>query len=522
MELAFHGVECLVVEKRQEVSFLRPRAKTTSPRTMEHFRRWGIADEVRVRAGLPVEWSSAAVFCTALLGEELARLDGCFGLDLVGSGLVAEAGQQVAQPIVEEVLRDALASSNLVTLTTGVSGVSVSQSDDRAVVEVLDADGSVRGVETGWVVGCEGARSIVREAIGAHYEVVDAGRPNLGIVFRSAELASMVPHGPAVHYWIVSPAQPGVMGRLDLKDLWWCGANGIDPAVQEVDPQTIVQNLIGGNVDTEVLSTDFWRARVALSSSWARGRLFIAGDAAHQNPPWGGHGFNTGVGDAVNLGWKLAAVINGWAPRELLNTYETERKPIAQQTIDVAVQNTLTLAPELASLVNRLEGKVSSERRTEVAQAIRVAKEAEFHSLGLTLGYSYAGSPIVASGHAEAAPPTLEYRPSAAPGNRLPHFVVDGQSIYDQLGKEFTLLSAGSSALAEQIAATAAAAGVPMTTVEVDPNLCQEHLGARVVLVRPDQHVAWRDEDVPQDPKSVVTFVTGRLVTERAINPRAR
>ena len=354
VELAHHGVESLVLEQRSDVSHLRPRAKTTSARTMEHFRRWGIAEQIRRRAGLPVEWSDTAVFCTALTGREITRITGCFGLDLTGSELVAEAGQQVAQPIVEEVLREKLTTSDLAGLALGVQGVATGQGDDGAWVDVVDRTGASRRVTAEWIIGCEGAHSIVRDALQSAYDVADGGRPNFSIVFRAPGLADHVPHGPAVHYWVLSAVQPGLVGRFDLADRWWCSANGVDPGMQPVDPRDIVRNLIGTDVTVEILSTDAWQARIALAGLWRNGRLLVAGDAAHQNPPWGGHGFNTGIGDAVNLGWKLAAVINRWAPPDLLDTYELERGPVARQTIDEAVRNMSNLAPELAAVVRQL------------------------------------------------------------------------------------------------------------------------------------------------------------------------
>jgi len=203
VELAHHGVASLVLERRPEVSHLRPRAKTTSARTMEHFRRWGIAEEIRRRAGLPVGWSDAAVFCTALTGREITRITGCFGLDLTGSELVAEAGQQVAQPIVEEVLREKLAASDVAGLALGVQGATAGQDGDGAWVDVIDRAGVRRRVTADWVIGCEGARSVVREALHSRYDVIDEGRPNFSFVFRAPGLADLVAHGPAVHYWVL-------------------------------------------------------------------------------------------------------------------------------------------------------------------------------------------------------------------------------------------------------------------------------------------------------------------------------
>lgn len=509
VELACHGVQSLVLERRPEVSHLRPRAKTTSARTMEHFRRWGVAEQIRRRAGLPVEWSNTAVFCTALTGREITRITGCFGLDLAGSELVAEAGQQVAQPIVEEVLRENLTASDLAGLALGIQAVAAGQDDDGTWVDVVDRTGAGRRLAADWVIGCEGPRSVVRDALQSDYDVVDGGRPNFSIVFRAPRLAERVPHGPAVHYWVLSATQPGLVGRFDLGDTWWCSANGVDPGTRPVDPQGIVRNLVGADAAVEILSTDAWQARVALADRWRSGRLFIAGDAAHQNPPWGGHGFNTGIGDAVNLGWKLAAVINRWAPPDLLHTYELERRPVAQQTIDEAVHNMSNLAPELAAVLQADSDEEFAATRQAAADAIRRTKDSEFHSLGLTLGYRYDNSPIIVG--ARSAPPADNgtYIPDAAPGGRLPHFHLDRKSLYDRLGPEFSLLGDLALPAAHAFAKGAAALGVPMDAVHVDASACAAHFDAGLVLVRPDQHVAWRGDDV-DDAEQVLRTATGR------------
>jgi 2-polyprenyl-6-methoxyphenol hydroxylase-like FAD-dependent oxidoreductase len=508
VELAHHGVPSLVLERRPEVSRLRPRAKTTSARTMEHFRRWGIAGEIRRRAGLPVEWSDAAVFCTALTGQEITRITGCFGLDLTGSELVAEAGQQVAQPIVEEVLREQLAISGVAGLALGVQAVAAGQGGDGAWVDVLDQAGAQRRVAADWVIGCEGARSVVREALHARYDVIDEGRPNFSIVFRAPGLAGRVPHGPAVHYWVLSAVQPGLIGRFDLADTWWCGANGVDPEAQPADPRAIVSNLVGTDVQAEVLSTDAWQARTALADRWGSGRLFIAGDAAHQNPPWGGHGFNTGIGDAVNLGWKLAAVINQWAPAALLDSYELERRPVAAQTIDEAVRNTSSLAPELAAVLRADSHEQFEAARQAAADAILRTKDGEFHSLGLTLGYRYDNSPVIAGARPASSAANDTYRPDAAPGGRLPHFRLNAESLYDRLGREFSLVGDLTRPAAGAFAKAAAALGVPLEVVGVDASDCAAHFEASLVLVRPDQHVAWRGDEV-DDPEQALRTASG-------------
>ncbi|PXX71511.1 2-polyprenyl-6-methoxyphenol hydroxylase-like FAD-dependent oxidoreductase [Nocardia tenerifensis] len=483
-ELAHHGVRSLVVEPRQDVSWLRPRAKTTSARTMELFRRWGLAETVRARAALPVSWSDQAVFTTGLLNREITRFHGCFGLDLTGDDLVAEPGQQVSQPTIERVLREAVTGS-ISELRLGWSATALSE-DPAGVTAVLSGpDGEAGTVRADYVVGADGAWSTVRAAIGAEYEGSADERPNFNIVFRAPGLAERVPHGPAVHYWVLHPEQPGLVGRLDLEDTWWCIAQGVTAEDGERDPLRIVRALVGADIDAEIIATDPWKAKLLLADRYGTDRVFLAGDAAHLNPPWGGHGFNTGIGDAVNLGWKLAAVLNGWAPTELLASYETERKPVAAQTIAEAARNMATLAPELTD--ERLAGTEAEFEsiRPAVAAAVQRAKDGEFHSLDLVLGYSYRGSPLVIG---EA-------------GGRLPHrWLGPGDSLYDHLGDEFSLVGDLTEPIVAAFAEAAAAEGIPLKLVD--------HPATGLALVRPDQHVAWAGDD-PRDPREVLRRAIG-------------
>jgi 2-polyprenyl-6-methoxyphenol hydroxylase-like FAD-dependent oxidoreductase len=512
VELAHHGIASVIIERRPEVSWLRPRAKTTSARTMEHFRRWGLADTLREAAPLPVAWSDEAVFCTGLMGREITRIDGCFGLDLAGSDLVAECGQQVPQPVVEHVLREAVRQSPLAYMVTGMEVVAAREGADGAEVDVTDHLGKQHRIQARYMIGCEGARSVVRDAIGAHYEGTEASRPNFNIVFRASGLGGRVPHGPAIHYWVLNPDQPGLVGRLDLDETWWCIAQGVDAETGKADPECLVHNLVGEEVPVEVLATDAWLARMLLVDRYSSRRLFLAGDAAHQNPPWGGHGFNTGIGDAVNLGWKMAAVLNGWAPDELLSSYEAERRPVAARTIDEAARNMATLAPELAD--RRLTGSdvEFTEARPNVDAAIHATKTGEFHSLELTLGYHYGESSIVVaedSPEGETSSSKGGYVPTAAAGHRLPHhWVAPGDSLYDRLGTEFTLIGDLSRPAASGIVNAAQSLGVPLSQMDMPGEEWRDRFAADLVLVRPDQHVAWRGND-PDNPLAVVRRAVG-------------
>ncbi len=482
MELACHGIGCVVVEPRTTVSALRPRAKTTSARTMELFRRWGLADEIRKRAPIPVAWSSDIAFCTTATGQEIARLTGVLGLDLGDSELSAEAGQQIAQPLVEQALRDALADSPHVRLLFGREVLSLQLADDHATA-TLDDGGSVTAE---YVIGADGARSVVRRTMGATYQGGNAGRPNLSVVFRSRGLAEHLVGAPALHYWVLDPAAPGVVGPLDLADTWWAIATGRPDDDGDADPVAIVRGLIGHDVPVDVLGIDPWQARALLVDTYRVGRLFLVGDAAHQNPPWGGHGFNTGVGDAVNLGWKLAAVLRGWAPAQLLDSYESERRPIAERTIAIAAANAAALPTDLASAAARNDPPALAA----LARRVRAAKNLEFYCLGLVLGYGYG------PGAGTQTTDGTDFTPRAVPGNRLPHrWIRPGRSLYDVLGPGFTLL--GDLTRAGPLVERATARGVPITSV---PDVGgSEGVGAALVLVRPDQHIAWLGDDVSAD-----------------------
>jgi 2-polyprenyl-6-methoxyphenol hydroxylase-like FAD-dependent oxidoreductase len=466
LELGLRGIRCVLVEPRITVLMDRPRAKTTSVRTMEHFRRWGLADRIRAVAPLPVAWSQDVVFCNSLLGEEITRFHGCFGLSPERVDLFAESGQQIPQPLVERVLREALADLDPVTVLLGRRVTTLSEQESHVDVE-LDT-GTVRAR---YVVGCDGPTSVVRKAIGARYVGAADSRQNLNLLFRAPGLADLVPHGPAVHYWVVGGEQPGIVGPFDLADTWWCGFGGVAG-----DPLSLVHRLVGADLPIELLSVDPWTPRMLCADRFAGRRVFLAGDAAHMNPPWGGHGFNTGVGDAVNIGWKLAAALAGWAGPALLPSYEAERRALAERTIEVSAAHLRRAPRDLPT----------------TAAEIQRHKKSEFHSLGLVLGHQY-DSPIVSTDSPAPEQRADHYEPTGHPGARLPHaWLPDGRSLYDVLGPDHTLLRFTADADPTPFERAARARDLPLRIVDLHDVLPAGHVGAPLALVRPDQHIAWR------------------------------
>ncbi len=485
-ELARHGVRCVVIEPRVEVSHRRPRAKTTSIRTMEHLRRWGTADALRAAAPLPVAWSQRVTFCESLSGRRITDFDGAFGLTTTRDDRFAEPGQQVPQPVVEEVLRGHLRRHPCVDLRLGHAATDLTQDGTGVTVAVRDEAGSGYLIRARWVLGCDGAGGMSRDAAGARYAGRADPRPNFNLVFRAPALDTHL--GPAVQYWVVGAgrdATSGLIGRLDLAGTWWAILPGVEAAFGTEHAAGLITGLIGVRVDHQVLATDPWTARMLVADTFRDRRVFLVGESAHVNPPFGGHGFNTCVGDAVNIAWKIAAVEQGWAPDELLASYETERRGVIEQTVASAEANMRAPADGLP----------------RDAAAIQRAKRAEFYSLGLVLGYSYAGSPVIQptpAGPAPAGPAAWDptsYTASAEPGARLPHgWLPDGSSLYDRLGRGFTLVGpAGrADAAVADLARRAARRRIPLAVTPSPPGYPWQ---AEFLLVRPDQHIAWRADD---------------------------
>ncbi|WP_159734327.1 FAD-dependent monooxygenase [Arthrobacter sp. 9V] len=506
LDLAQRGIRSLVIEPRTTIDQDRPRAKTTNTRTMTHLRRIGLSEALRKAAPLPVEFAQDVIFCSSLTGREIRRFPNAFQLVTGRYAPQPECGQQVPQPVLESVLREAVEASTYARLLTGLRVESHAASDSGQLVSVVDAAGTSRTVRSSFLAAADGGSSTVRRGLGIRLEGGSAALSNISILFRSADLADTISLDPAVQYWVLGPGTAGMVGRMNMEQIWWAIIQGVDVAAgtQDVDPVGLVRSLVGADVDVDVIATDPWTARMLLAPRYGRDGVFLVGDAAHQNPPWGGHGFNTCIGDAANLAWKIAAALEGWAGPALLDSYGVERRPVAQRTINDAAANGKALAYHFADPALELEGAAGDAARATARAALAV-KQSEFDSLGLVLGYSYSGSPLVVpDGAPVPAEDPILYTPSATPGALLPHAWLDhSTSLYDVLGPGFTLLvdaeTLGGAVVEDvyaRVLATAAEQGVPLTVLAVGPavnGLAMADLwAATAVLVRPDQHVAWR------------------------------
>ncbi|GAB3564085.1 FAD-dependent monooxygenase [Spelaeicoccus albus] len=496
LDLARYGVPSVVLDGRRHIDANRPRAKTTNTRTMTHLRRLGLAESLRRAAPLPVDYSEDVIFCTSATGYELTRFHEAFQLHRGRYDLQPESGQQVGQPVVETVLREAVAAEPLVTAYVGARVDSIDTPDGGYRLFVRHDDGR-RSISADYLVGADGGSSVVRKSIGLRLEGSSAARSNLNVLFRSRELADTITLDKAVQYWITNPAAPGMLGPLDLDGTWWTILQGVDSDDVVADPVPSIRAMVGAEIDIDVIEKDPWTARMLLADHYRSGNAFLVGDAAHLNPPWGGHGFNTCIGDAANLAWKLAASVKGWAGPVLLNSYEAERRPVAARTIRDAAANGNSLAYDFAD-AELLDDGPAGQAARDAAAANLVVKTSEFHSLGLVLGYEYSDSPL--SGKGDVVPPSdpVRYTPSAAPGCLLPHtWLADGSSIYDMLGPGFTLLyeiGRIPTGQPEELSLAAGRYGIPLTVRAITES-CSVW-GVAAVLVRPDQHTVWRGSDL--------------------------
>jgi len=514
IELGHRNIPCLLIERNDRVGHA-PRAKTTNVRTREHLRRWGIADRLRAASPLGADYPSNVVFCTRLAGFELGRHENAMYCAPGRNPLYSEHAQWIPQYTVEEVLRSHAASLPGVEIRFRTELRDLSQDEDgvRAVLRDLAQARDVE-IRADYLVGADGARSLVRDLIGTRMEGEYGLSRNYNIVFRAPGLAGAHRHGPAIMYWQVNRDAPSLIGPMDGGDTWFFMPTHVDPRqrASDVDARAMIARATGIDLPYEVLSSDEWVASKLLGDRYRRGRVFLVGDACHLHPPFGGYGMNMGIADSVDLGWKLAAALQGWGGAALVDSYEQERRPVHQWVLDEAVHNHSILGNQLA--VENLEenGAAGECARREVGARIQTAKMREFATLGVVLGYQYDDSPVVVpDGSPALARDFINYTPSSRPGALAPHaWLHDGTSLYDHFGAGFTLLAHPGAARRDIDAALsgARAAGVPLTLIQPAEGGVANLYPAPLTLIRPDQHVAWRGDAWPGD--GLYARVTGR------------
>jgi 2-polyprenyl-6-methoxyphenol hydroxylase-like FAD-dependent oxidoreductase len=498
IELGIRGVRVLLVEQNDRTG-VAPRAKTTNVRTRTHLRRWGIADQLAQESPFGVDYPNNMVFLTRLGpgGRELARFANAFNASPERSELYPEHGQWIPQYKLEKVLLEKARALSSVEIRFGVRFIAATQ-DAAAVHSVVEAAGESATVSSRYLIGADGPRSAVRELIGATME----GRSGLGraynIIFRAAGLAEAHGFGPAAIYWQLGRHGGSAIGPMDQDDIWFIMPGvGRDQTLTHEQAVDMIRERTGIDLPYEILSADAWFANELLADRYSDRRIILAGDACHLHPPSGGYGMNMGIGDAVDLGWKLAATLRGWGGANLIASYEAERRPVHRTVIDEAVANMVLSAPPLPADIED-ETAAGEQIRRNLGRTLQATKGREFNTLGTVLGLGYEDSPIVCKEPGPAPEYNNEiYTPTARPGYLAPHaWLGDGRSLYDCFGQGFTLLvDAGAEAADLRLAKSdAVSLGIPLEIVRPNEMDIAHLFGAKLALVRPDQHVAWRGD----------------------------
>ncbi len=517
IELGMRGVPCLVVERNMRVGFAA-RAKTTNVRTREHLRRWGIVQALRDASPLGLDYPSHVVFCTRLAGPALARFENAFYCAPGKNPLYSEHAQWIPQYSLEEVLRAHAQSLPSVEIRFNCELRGLEQTADAVHAQLHDLSrGADETVSVDYLVGADGARSAVRDAIGARMTGDYGLSRNLNVVFRAPGLAQAHRHGPAIMYWQVNNDVPSLIGPMDADDKWFFMPTQVPPAMERGDAEAarLIARATGIDLPYEILSVDEWVASRLIADRYRDRRVFLAGDACHLHPPFGGYGMNMGIADGVDLGWKLAAVLQGWGGQTLLDSYETERRPVHEYVLDEAVANHATLGKQLASDGIEAPGAAGDRLRAEIGARIRATKTREFMTLGVVLGSRYEASPVVVPDGTAAPPPDfLNYVPSSRPGHLAPHlWLHDGSSLYDHFGAGYTLVLSADAERAEAARAVteSAALGLSLKVLKPAEGAMAALYPSRYTLVRPDQHVAWRGDAWPESGSDLLRRISGNL-----------
>lgn len=525
IELGNRGVDCVLVD-RGDGTVEHPRTGLVAIRTMEAFRKWGIAQDVR-NCGFPPDYELSMVFCTSLNGKLLDKESYPSMAQAPTPHETPEKKQRCPQLWLQPILARAVAAHPNVQLLYKHEFLSYVEQGDSVIAQVKDLEsGETRKIMAPYLLACDGATSLARQQAGIPME----GRLlsySVNILFKCPSLTRMHVMGEAERYMFVGP--DGMWGNLTVVDgdaVWRLTVLGSEEKMNlsAFNAHEWILRALGTEGDParipyEVNSVIPWRRTEMLAESYKKGRVILVGDSAHTMSPTGGMGMNTGIQEVLDLGWKLQGVLAGWAPPQLLESYEVERRPIAKRNISFSTQNFNAWrdTPNPAAVCDDTEE--GARVRAVLGRRLRESTRVEWESMGLQIGHRYEDSPIcVQDGTAPTPDDFREYVPTTRPGSRAPHcWLADGRSTLDLFGDGFTLLAfPGSQAGPVQaLRAAFAQRAMPLEVIKLHETEAARLYERPLVLVRPDGHVAWRGDDLA-DADHVANLVRGTFVRESA------
>lgn len=511
--LGRRGVRCIVIEQKEAPQFL-PKMERCNARTMEIYRRLGIVDKVRA-AGLPREVPMDVFIVTSLVDPPLlhlrypsvaqaqAEIAACRD-----ASMPREPYQLISQYTLEPLLKSVAEEILCVNVRYGCEFISCVQNAGGVRVRVR-REGKTEELSAECLVGCDGGGSAVRRQLGIKLQG-DANIMQLRqALYVCDDLFARIPIGKGRHYHVADERSTFLIVQDSMRHFTLHSVVDTD-----ADMAVMFERTVAMPVKYEMLYVGQWKQNLLLADSYASGRIFLAGDAVHLVIPTGGLGMNTGVGDAYDLAWKLAATLQGWGGPGLLASYEAERRPVGGRNVAASRRASLGRRAWRAAWRPNIRDATpeGAATRANLARIADVEQRKSNEMIGAELGYRYDGSPIIA---AEAGEPPeddiMRYQPTTWPGARLPHlWLSDGTALHDQLGEGYTLLRFGRAQHdATPLARAFAAYGAPFAVVDVAEERVRDLYGFDLFLLRPDLHIAWRGNAPPADPAALAARVTG-------------
>ena len=524
IDLASRGVEVVVAERRGKDEPPKVRCGQISARSMEVFRRLGITRQLR-QTGLPEDYPNDVVSCTTVTGLEISRVLIPSRAERAGTPEgpdtkwpTPEPPHRINQIFFEPMLFAHARSLPRIRVLSRIEVDGFKQDDHGVVASARDLDSGERlSVASAYLVGCDGGKSAIRKAVGSELRGTPTIQRVQSTYIRAPKLLDLLPGKRAWLYFSLNPRRCGSTIAVNGKDTWvvhnflYHGEQNFDSVGRDWAVRAILG--VGSDFKYEVISQEDWVGRRLVADRFRDRRVFICGDAAHLWIPHAGYGMNAGIADAANLSWKIAATLSGWAAPAILNAYDAERRPITEQVSH--------LTADVANKIMKYRRDVPTdiEAPGPVGEAVRARISKEAYDLdvqqqccgGLNFGYFYADSPIIAyDGEPHPSYSMHDFTSSTVPGCRLPHlWIAEHRALYDALGPGYTLVRLDPSVQATGIIQAAADRGMPLSVLDINVPEAPALYKRKLILVRPDQHVAWRGDDQPLAPLDLIDHVRG-------------